>query len=271
MGRNIYVAGWTSVFVGDVFMSMSRLQVIRILKELKQKYPEKELDQLVELANYYALLHQQKSRAFYRVQVPKRCPCPRLKAHSSRFPYSSSLSPRPWRRHEWWSALATSWRSTRPTTPAAPQWPTRKLQRKTTWRCAAASLLKVPTVSAWRTAAFWLCLSSVKVMTQKCSNELLVTRHKGFYNSSLQHWLVWGFRKHLIHKVSVSLMSTLQGVWDRTLSMWITGQRTGQQTPGQITITVRERSYSNLETHVRRLRWVKRRKWPFFKSYLGKR
>lgn len=45
------------------------LQVIRILKELKQKYPDKELDQLVELANYYALLHQQKSRAFYRIQV----------------------------------------------------------------------------------------------------------------------------------------------------------------------------------------------------------
>ena len=47
----------------------SPLQVIRILKELKQKYPDKELDQLVELANYYALLHQQKSRAFYRIQV----------------------------------------------------------------------------------------------------------------------------------------------------------------------------------------------------------
>lgn len=48
---------------------LSVLQVIRILKELKQKYPDKELDQLVELANYYALLHQQKSRAFYRIQV----------------------------------------------------------------------------------------------------------------------------------------------------------------------------------------------------------
>uniref|UniRef100_A0AAQ6A758 Calx-beta domain-containing protein n=1 Tax=Amphiprion ocellaris TaxID=80972 RepID=A0AAQ6A758_AMPOC len=45
--------------------------VIRILKELKQKYPDKELDQLVELANYYALLHQQKSRAFYRIQATR--------------------------------------------------------------------------------------------------------------------------------------------------------------------------------------------------------
>lgn len=50
------------------------LQVIRILKELKQKYPDKELDQLMELANYYALLHQQKSRAFYRVQVTHLSP-----------------------------------------------------------------------------------------------------------------------------------------------------------------------------------------------------
>uniref|UniRef100_A0A3Q3MKE7 Solute carrier family 8 member 2b n=1 Tax=Mastacembelus armatus TaxID=205130 RepID=A0A3Q3MKE7_9TELE len=49
----------------------SRKEMIRILKELKQKYPDKELDQLVELANYYALLHQQKSRAFYRIQATR--------------------------------------------------------------------------------------------------------------------------------------------------------------------------------------------------------
>ncbi|AWO98554.1 putative sodium/calcium exchanger 2 [Scophthalmus maximus] len=49
----------------------SRKEVIRILKELKQKYPDKELDQLVELANYYAMLHQQKSRAFYRIQATR--------------------------------------------------------------------------------------------------------------------------------------------------------------------------------------------------------
>uniref|UniRef100_A0A8D3BBF4 Calx-beta domain-containing protein n=1 Tax=Scophthalmus maximus TaxID=52904 RepID=A0A8D3BBF4_SCOMX len=57
---------------GCVAPSLSnRLQVIRILKELKQKYPDKELDQLVELANYYAMLHQQKSRAFYRIQATR--------------------------------------------------------------------------------------------------------------------------------------------------------------------------------------------------------
>ncbi|XP_068947886.1 sodium/calcium exchanger 3 isoform X1 [Petaurus breviceps papuanus] len=47
----------------------SRKEMIRILKDLKQKHPEKDLDQLVEMANYYALSHQQKSRAFYRIQA----------------------------------------------------------------------------------------------------------------------------------------------------------------------------------------------------------
>ncbi|XP_069774213.1 sodium/calcium exchanger 3 isoform X1 [Narcine bancroftii] len=49
----------------------SRKEMIRILKELKQKHPEKDLDQLVEMANYYALSHQQKSRAFYRIQATR--------------------------------------------------------------------------------------------------------------------------------------------------------------------------------------------------------
>uniref|UniRef100_A0A6I8NM00 Solute carrier family 8 member A2 n=1 Tax=Ornithorhynchus anatinus TaxID=9258 RepID=A0A6I8NM00_ORNAN len=49
----------------------SRREVIQILKELKQKHPDKEAAQLVELANYYALLHQQKSRAFYRIQATR--------------------------------------------------------------------------------------------------------------------------------------------------------------------------------------------------------
>uniref|UniRef100_I3IYK9 Solute carrier family 8 member 2b n=1 Tax=Oreochromis niloticus TaxID=8128 RepID=I3IYK9_ORENI len=56
---------------GAAELDESRKEVIRILKELKQKYPDKELDQLVELANYYALLHQQKSRAFYRIQATR--------------------------------------------------------------------------------------------------------------------------------------------------------------------------------------------------------
>ncbi|XP_068608530.1 sodium/calcium exchanger 3 [Brachionichthys hirsutus] len=49
----------------------SRRDMIRILKDLKQRYPEKEMDQLVEMANYYALSHQPKSRAFYRIQATR--------------------------------------------------------------------------------------------------------------------------------------------------------------------------------------------------------
>ncbi|XP_040054686.2 sodium/calcium exchanger 3 isoform X2 [Gasterosteus aculeatus] len=49
----------------------SRRDMIRILKDLKQKHPEREMDQLVEMANYYALSHQQKSRAFYRIQATR--------------------------------------------------------------------------------------------------------------------------------------------------------------------------------------------------------
>ncbi|XP_019727839.1 sodium/calcium exchanger 3 isoform X2 [Hippocampus comes] len=49
----------------------SRRDMIRILKDLKQKHPEKDLDQLVEMANYHALSHQQKSRAFYRIQATR--------------------------------------------------------------------------------------------------------------------------------------------------------------------------------------------------------
>lgn len=68
---------------------LSVVQVIRILKELKQKYPDKELDQLVELANYYALLHQQKSRAFYRIQVT------RAHTHYSRRAPEANIQGRP--------------------------------------------------------------------------------------------------------------------------------------------------------------------------------
>ncbi|NXQ18850.1 NAC2 protein, partial [Peucedramus taeniatus] len=45
--------------------------VIQILKDLKQKHPEKELEQLLDAANYMALVHQQKSRAFYRIQATR--------------------------------------------------------------------------------------------------------------------------------------------------------------------------------------------------------
>uniref|UniRef100_A0A669CHG0 Solute carrier family 8 member 2b n=1 Tax=Oreochromis niloticus TaxID=8128 RepID=A0A669CHG0_ORENI len=68
-GMEMIIDGKFPVRGGE--LDESRKEVIRILKELKQKYPDKELDQLVELANYYALLHQQKSRAFYRIQATR--------------------------------------------------------------------------------------------------------------------------------------------------------------------------------------------------------
>uniref|UniRef100_A0A3Q2PIS5 Solute carrier family 8 member 1a n=1 Tax=Fundulus heteroclitus TaxID=8078 RepID=A0A3Q2PIS5_FUNHE len=46
-------------------------ELARILKELKQKHPEKETEQLMELANYQVLSQQQKSRAFYRCQTTR--------------------------------------------------------------------------------------------------------------------------------------------------------------------------------------------------------
>ncbi|KAI4796422.1 hypothetical protein KUCAC02_026998 [Chaenocephalus aceratus] len=49
----------------------SRREVAQILKELKQKHPEKEMEQLMELANYQVLSQQQKSRAFYRCQATR--------------------------------------------------------------------------------------------------------------------------------------------------------------------------------------------------------
>ncbi|XP_044519211.1 sodium/calcium exchanger 1 isoform X1 [Gracilinanus agilis] len=49
----------------------TRREMARILKELKQKHPEKEIEQLIELANYQVLSQQQKSRAFYRIQATR--------------------------------------------------------------------------------------------------------------------------------------------------------------------------------------------------------
>ncbi|TRY87424.1 hypothetical protein DNTS_017185, partial [Danionella cerebrum] len=49
----------------------TRREMARILKELKQKHPEKEMEQLIELANYHVLSQQQKSRAFYRCQATR--------------------------------------------------------------------------------------------------------------------------------------------------------------------------------------------------------
>ncbi|XP_039506049.1 sodium/calcium exchanger 2a isoform X2 [Pimephales promelas] len=48
-----------------------REEVIRMLKELREKHPDKDLDQLIEMANYATMQKQHKSRAFYRVQATR--------------------------------------------------------------------------------------------------------------------------------------------------------------------------------------------------------
>ncbi|XP_055496795.1 sodium/calcium exchanger 3 isoform X2 [Leucoraja erinacea] len=68
---NSHFADGTLVTVEGKEVDESRKEMIRILKDLKQKHPEKDMDQLVEMANYYALSHQQKSRAFYRIQATR--------------------------------------------------------------------------------------------------------------------------------------------------------------------------------------------------------
>lgn len=45
--------------------------MVRILKKLKEKHPDKDMDQLIEMANYSALLQKKKSRAFYRIQATR--------------------------------------------------------------------------------------------------------------------------------------------------------------------------------------------------------
>lgn len=55
----------------DLDEEENRRDMAKILKELKQKHPDKEVEQLIELANYQVLSQQQKSRAFYRCQATR--------------------------------------------------------------------------------------------------------------------------------------------------------------------------------------------------------
>ncbi|KAK1150866.1 sodium/calcium exchanger 1-like [Acipenser oxyrinchus oxyrinchus] len=49
----------------------ARRDMAKTLKELKQKHPDKDTEQLIEMANYHVLVQQQKSRAFYRIQATR--------------------------------------------------------------------------------------------------------------------------------------------------------------------------------------------------------
>ncbi|KAM7394831.1 hypothetical protein PAMP_021611 [Pampus punctatissimus] len=66
-----FVDGETGFDVKELEEDEARREVARILKELKQKHPEKEMEQLMELVNYQVLTQQQKSRAFYRCQATR--------------------------------------------------------------------------------------------------------------------------------------------------------------------------------------------------------
>ncbi|KAM6939886.1 sodium/calcium exchanger 1-like [Xenentodon cancila] len=66
-----FMDGDTGLEVKELDEEEARREVARILKELRQKHPEKEMEQLLELANYQVLTQQQKSRAFYRCQATR--------------------------------------------------------------------------------------------------------------------------------------------------------------------------------------------------------
>ncbi|XP_075943044.1 solute carrier family 8 member 4b isoform X3 [Anarhichas minor] len=50
---------------------VARRDMARTLKDLKQRHPDKDTEQLIEMANYQVLMQQQKSRAFYRIQATR--------------------------------------------------------------------------------------------------------------------------------------------------------------------------------------------------------
>uniref|UniRef100_A0A4W6E1L5 Solute carrier family 8 member 1a n=1 Tax=Lates calcarifer TaxID=8187 RepID=A0A4W6E1L5_LATCA len=69
--REEFMDGEMGSDVRELDEEEARREVARILKELKQKHPDKEMEQLMELANYQVLSQQQKSRAFYRCQATR--------------------------------------------------------------------------------------------------------------------------------------------------------------------------------------------------------
>ncbi|XP_038073618.1 sodium/calcium exchanger 3-like [Patiria miniata] len=50
----------------------TRKETVRLLRELRAKHPDADLQALEQMANYEALNQQQKSRAFYRIQATRR-------------------------------------------------------------------------------------------------------------------------------------------------------------------------------------------------------
>ncbi|KAL2079497.1 hypothetical protein ACEWY4_025241 [Coilia grayii] len=65
------LAGGGEEGVGRDQEDEARRDMARTLKELKQRHPDKDMEQLIEMANYQVLVQQQKSRAFYRIQATR--------------------------------------------------------------------------------------------------------------------------------------------------------------------------------------------------------
>ncbi|KAF7644655.1 hypothetical protein LDENG_00218320 [Lucifuga dentata] len=69
--REEFIDGAMDFDLKELEVEETGKDMAKILKELKQKYPDKDMEQLIELANYQALTQQQKSRAFYRCQATR--------------------------------------------------------------------------------------------------------------------------------------------------------------------------------------------------------
>ncbi|XDV17773.1 hypothetical protein PO909_023592 [Leuciscus waleckii] len=65
------IDGITTHLDGVLAGDEARRDMARTLKELKQRHPDKDMEQLIEMANYQVLVQQQKSRAFYRIQATR--------------------------------------------------------------------------------------------------------------------------------------------------------------------------------------------------------
>uniref|UniRef100_A0A4W5LTX2 Uncharacterized protein n=1 Tax=Hucho hucho TaxID=62062 RepID=A0A4W5LTX2_9TELE len=57
--------------LGRDLEDVARRDMARTLKELKARHPDRDTEQLIEMANYQVLVQQQKSRAFYRIQATR--------------------------------------------------------------------------------------------------------------------------------------------------------------------------------------------------------
>ncbi|KAM9302455.1 sodium/calcium exchanger 1-like [Gastrophryne carolinensis] len=70
-GREMRLAGSERDTDFDEEDEEERRDMARVFKDMRQRFPGKDMEQLMELVNYQALVQQQKSRAFYRIQATR--------------------------------------------------------------------------------------------------------------------------------------------------------------------------------------------------------